>query len=61
MQLLFSFDRSMRAEKNLMQTLASQLSSTLILIDQGYIYRGERGSLRQLYATEAPVEAVNLG
>jgi hypothetical protein len=30
MQLLFSFDRGMRVEKTLMQTLASQLSSTLI-------------------------------
>jgi hypothetical protein len=30
MQLLFSFDWSMRVEKTLMQTLASQLSSTLM-------------------------------
>jgi exonuclease VII small subunit len=30
MQLLFSFDRGMKVEKTLMQTLASQLSSTLI-------------------------------
>ena len=30
MQLLFSFDRGMRVEKTLMQTLASQLSSTLM-------------------------------
>jgi mitochondrial fission protein ELM1 len=30
MHLLFSFDRDMRAEKTLMQTLASQLSSTLM-------------------------------
>jgi hypothetical protein len=29
-QLLFSFDRGMRVEKTLMQTLASQLSSTLM-------------------------------
>ena len=29
MQLLFSFDQGMRVEKTLMQTLASQLSSTL--------------------------------
>ena len=30
MQLLFSFDRGMRVEKTLMQTLASQVSSTLM-------------------------------
>ena len=30
MQLLFSFDRGMRVEKILMQTLAYQLSSTLM-------------------------------
>jgi hypothetical protein len=30
MQLLFSFDRGMRIEKTLIQTLASQLSSTLM-------------------------------
>jgi hypothetical protein len=30
MQLLFSFDRGMWVEKTLMQTLASQLSSTLM-------------------------------
>ena len=30
MQLLFSFDRGMKVEKTLMQTLASQLSSTLM-------------------------------
>jgi hypothetical protein len=30
MQLLFSFDQGMRVEKTLMQTLASQLSSTLV-------------------------------
>jgi hypothetical protein len=35
MQPLFWFDRGTRVEKTLMQTLASQLSSTLILIDQG--------------------------
>jgi hypothetical protein len=39
MQLLFSFDRAMRVEKTLMQTLASQLSSTLMQLlfsyDQG--------------------------
>jgi hypothetical protein len=32
MQLLFSFDQAMRVEKTLIQTLASQLSSTLILV-----------------------------
>ena len=32
MQLLFSFDQGMRVEKTLMQTLASQLSWTLILV-----------------------------
>jgi hypothetical protein len=30
MQVLFSFDRGMRVEKTLMQTLASQLSSILV-------------------------------
>ena len=30
MQVLFSFDRGMRVEKTLMQTLASQLSSNLM-------------------------------
>jgi hypothetical protein len=30
MQLLFSFDRDTRVEQTLMQTLASQLSSTLV-------------------------------
>jgi hypothetical protein len=30
MQLLFSFDRGMRGEKTLIQTLTSQLSSTLM-------------------------------
>jgi hypothetical protein len=36
-QLLFLFDRGMRVEKTLMQSLASQLSSTLILIQSTLI------------------------
>ena len=36
MQLLFSFDRDMRVEKTVTQTLASQLSSTLVLVWSGH-------------------------
>ena len=32
MQLLFSFDKDIRVEKTLIQTLACQLSSTLVLV-----------------------------
>jgi hypothetical protein len=64
MQHLFSFDLAMRVEKTFMQALASQLSSTLILVSPELQYlkmEGEKSSLGKPddCATSLPIVRLN--
>ena len=61
MQLLFSFDRDMRVEKTLMQTLASQLLSTLmqLLFSFNRDMRVEKNMLVQKLFTDSSIVSIN--